>query len=66
MHETKHIDRAKLTPREAEVLALLEQGLSHKDIAEQLHISEGNVKNKIGSINNRQRAKEYFSNARVR
>ena len=61
MHKTKHIDRTKLTSREAEVLTLLEQGFTYEQIAEKLHISEGNVKNRICSINNRQRAKGHLS-----
>lgn len=41
---------AKLTQREIEVLSLLARGLSNEDIAKQLFLSEGTVRNHIGSI----------------
>jgi DNA-binding NarL/FixJ family response regulator len=41
---------AKLTDRENEVLSLLARGLSNEDIARQLFLSEGTVRNHIGSI----------------
>jgi DNA-binding NarL/FixJ family response regulator len=40
----------KLTEREAEVLDLLAQGLSNKEIAAQLTLSEGTVKNHVSNI----------------
>lgn len=40
----------KLTERELEVLRLTSQGLSNNEIAQQLSISEGTVKNHISSI----------------
>jgi len=40
----------QLTTREAEVLQLLAEGLSNKDIATQLVLSEGTVKNHISAI----------------
>jgi len=40
----------QLTAREAEVLQLLAEGLSNKDIATQLVLSEGTVKNHISAI----------------
>jgi two-component system, NarL family, response regulator LiaR len=40
----------KLTEREAEVLHLLAKGLSNEDIAKQLFLSEGTVRNHISSI----------------
>jgi DNA-binding NarL/FixJ family response regulator len=40
----------KLTPREMEVLRLLAKGLSNEDIAAQLFLSGGTVRNHIGSI----------------
>jgi len=40
----------KLTEREAEVLNLLAKGLSNEDIAKQLFLSEGTVRNHISSI----------------
>ncbi len=39
-----------LTPREKEILYILAQGLSNKEIAEKLYISETTVKKHIGSI----------------
>jgi two-component system, NarL family, response regulator LiaR len=41
---------SKLTEREAEVLNLLAKGLSNEDIAKQLFLSEGTVRNHISSI----------------
>jgi len=38
---------AHLTPRQAEVLRLLEQGRSTKQIAQELHLSNDTVKNHI-------------------
>lgn len=61
MHKTKHIDRTKLTEREAEVMALREQGLSYEEIGEKLHISPGTASNKAGSARKRLRAKEHLS-----
>ncbi len=40
----------KLTEREVEVLNLLAKGLSNEDIAKQLFLSEGTVRNHISSI----------------
>ena len=39
-----------LSPREAEVLALMAQGLANKNIADRLHISEHTVKFHVSSI----------------
>lgn len=41
---------SKLTQREIEVLQLLAKGLSNDDIAKQLFLSEGTVRNHIGTI----------------
>ena len=41
---------SKLTEREVEVLTLLARGISNEDIAKQLFLSEGTVRNHIGSI----------------
>jgi len=41
---------SKLTQREVEVLNLLANGLSNEDIAKQLFLSEGTVRNHISSI----------------
>lgn len=39
-----------LTPREEEVLHLLVEGLSNKEIGAQLHLTEGTVKNYVSNI----------------
>jgi DNA-binding NarL/FixJ family response regulator len=39
-----------LTPREEEVLQLLVEGLSNKEIAGRLHLTEGTVKNYVSAI----------------
>lgn len=44
---------AELTPREKDVLRLIASGGSNKEIAQQLYISEGTVKNHVTSILNR-------------
>jgi len=41
---------AGLTPREIEVLTLIEKGLTNQEIAEQLYIEVGTVKNHVHSI----------------
>jgi DNA-binding NarL/FixJ family response regulator len=46
----EEVTLAQLTSREAEVLQLLAEGLSNKDIATQLALSEGPVKNHISAI----------------
>jgi DNA-binding NarL/FixJ family response regulator len=44
---------AELTPREKEVLKLIATGASNREIAQQLYISEGTVKNHVTNILNR-------------
>jgi len=39
-----------LSPREIEILRVVATGASNKEIAEQLYISEGTVKNHLSSI----------------
>ena len=39
-----------MTEREKEILKLIATGMNNKEIAEQLHITEGTVKNHISSI----------------
>jgi NarL family two-component system response regulator LiaR len=41
---------AELSPREMEVLRLLARGLNNADIAGQLHLSEGTVRNYVSTI----------------
>ncbi len=43
-------DPGRLTPRELEILALVQRGLSNREIAAQLGIEEKTVKNHINSI----------------
>lgn len=45
----KHL-REELTERETEVLALLAQGLTNKEISGELYLAEGTVKNYVTSI----------------
>ena len=40
----------KLTEREADVIRLLAKGLSNNEIAGQLHLSEGTVRNHVSAI----------------
>jgi DNA-binding NarL/FixJ family response regulator len=44
---------AELTPREKEVLRLIAQGANNREIATQLYISEGTVKNHVTNMLNR-------------
>jgi DNA-binding NarL/FixJ family response regulator len=44
---------SSLTPREREVLVLVAQGASNREIAQALYISEGTVKNHVTNILNR-------------
>ncbi|WP_017316337.1 response regulator [Mastigocladopsis repens] len=44
---------AELTPREKEVLRLIATGASNREIAQQLYISEGTVKNHVTNVLNR-------------
>jgi len=44
---------AELSPRELEVLRLLARGLNNADIAGQLHLSEGTVRNYVSTILNK-------------
>jgi DNA-binding NarL/FixJ family response regulator len=41
---------ATLTPREKDVLVLIGQGASNREIAERLYLSEGTIKNHVTSI----------------
>lgn len=46
-------DMIQLTPREQEVLHLISAGLTNRDIAQQLYISEGTVKTHVTHLLNR-------------
>lgn len=50
VNEVMIADINALTPREQEVLACMGQGASNKEIAQQLHLSEGTVKNYVTSV----------------
>ncbi|MDD5795934.1 MAG: response regulator transcription factor [Oscillospiraceae bacterium] len=43
-------NQAKLTPREKELLTLVAQGLSNKEIAGKMFLSDGTVRNNISSL----------------
>ena len=45
-----HLFGSRLTPRETEVLQLIVAGLSNREIAEQLSVTEGTVKSFVNSI----------------
>ncbi len=45
-----HLSIEPLTPREEEVLHLLVEGLSNREIGTHLHLTEGTVKNYVSSI----------------
>ena len=47
-----------LTPREEEVLLLLAEGLSNKDIGAHLHLTEGTVKNYVSTVINKLQAND--------
>ncbi|GAA0372784.1 response regulator [Bacillus horti] len=48
--QPKKNDLAELTPREKDILELVAQGCSNKEVAEQLYISEGTVRNVLSII----------------
>ncbi|MFI7482190.1 response regulator [Kocuria sp. M1R5S2] len=51
--QQRHADdglRSLLTDREMETVTLLAQGLSNREIAEQMHVSEGSVKAYLGRV----------------
>jgi two-component system, NarL family, nitrate/nitrite response regulator NarL len=47
---SRSTDRAPLTPREAQILRLIEQGLSNKEIASRLALASATIKNHIHNI----------------
>lgn len=48
--ENGEFQESKITKRERDVILLINQGMSNKEIAAQLHISENTVKNHISNI----------------
>lgn len=50
MRSTRHARMPQLTRRQIEVLVLLKRGLSNKEIAQQLGITEGTAKNHISFL----------------
>ncbi|OIJ20160.1 DNA-binding response regulator [Anaerobacillus alkalidiazotrophicus] len=49
-HPTERKELEQLTPREKDIAELVAQGLSNREIAEQLYISEGTVRNTLSVI----------------
>lgn len=49
-HEKLSLELAKLTSREKEILQLIATGLSNREISQQIHLSEGTVRNHISNI----------------
>jgi DNA-binding NarL/FixJ family response regulator len=47
---TDQAKKVKLTPRETEILGLVAEGMTNKEIAAQLHVEEQTVKNHIHNI----------------
>jgi len=45
-----HFDAQKLSPRESEVLSALEQGVSYKGAAHQLHITINTIRARVRGI----------------
>jgi DNA-binding NarL/FixJ family response regulator len=50
IHQRRPSAESHLTPREAEVLALISKGLSNKEIAERLSIAPNTVKNHVHNL----------------
>ena len=51
--KTSSIDRSHFTQRELDIIELIAEGLSNKEISQRLFISEGTVKNYITSVLNK-------------
>ncbi|TVQ16941.1 MAG: DNA-binding response regulator [Spirochaetaceae bacterium] len=49
-HGTPSIDALGLAPREAEILTLIAEGLSNKEIAGRLNLSDGTVRNYVSEM----------------
>ncbi|MCS7324052.1 MAG: response regulator transcription factor [Anaerolineae bacterium] len=55
----------ELSEREREVLALIAQGLSNREVAARLHITEGTVKNHVSNILSKLHAENRTQAARI-
>ncbi len=61
----KSTQQSSLNPRENDVLELLSEGLSNKEIAAQLHIAESTVKKHVSSVFRKLGAKRRAQAARI-
>lgn len=50
MYQRKTIDKTSLSQREADILRLLGQGHSNREIANMLHLTEGTVRNNMTNV----------------
>lgn len=50
LHSRPVQDRPRMAPRELELLGWLAEGLSNREIAQQMHLSEGSVKQYLSTI----------------
>lgn len=62
-HATTSFSFGELTPREREILDLLADGLSNRQIANRLHIQVGTVKNHVHHILNKLEASDRYEAA---
>lgn len=53
---TSRVDKPLVTPRQAEVLDLLGKGMTNRQIAAQLHLSEGSIKQYLAAASRRLQA----------